>query len=205
MFPDNATGSPSPDMGEGAAPFSFTDKRKVDPETNAPRQPQDSATDELADAVNDVLGDLSFDAPALADLQAENAKLTEDLQRKVAEYTNYRTRTQRDLAAARTAGVESVLLALLPVLDDVERARTAGELDGPMAAIATRLDETLARLGVERYGAIGDGFDPTIHEALMHRTDPDAESEAIEMVIESGYRIGDRIARAARVGTVGPN
>lgn len=136
--------------------------------------------------------------------KAQAAEHLDALQRERASFTNYRNRALRDQEAARTRGTQDVLTALLPVLDDIERAKAHAELSGPMAAIAEKLDASLGKFGVERFGAVGEEFDPTVHEALMHSTDADVTSTTINLVIEPGYRIGDKLVRAARVGVVGP-
>ncbi len=141
---------------------------------------------------------------ALASAQSEAATHLEALQRERAEFVNYRNRAKRESEAARARGVEDVLVALLPVLDDVERARAAGDLTGPFAAIADKLDGVLAKYGVERFGVVGEEFDPTLHHALMHQPDADATSTTISIVIEPGYRIGDKVVRPANVAVVGP-
>ncbi|QAY69716.1 nucleotide exchange factor GrpE [Xylanimonas protaetiae] len=182
-------------------PFSFTDKRKVDPETGAARE--GSAAGEP-----DPLAGLDFEpSPETAELEkakAEAAEHLDQLQRERASFTNYRNRALRDQEAARARGLEDVLTALLPVLDDVERAKAHGDLAGPMAAIAEKLDASLAKFGIERFGAVGEVFDPTLHDALMHRETDTVIEPTIELVIEPGYRIGERVVRAARVGVVGP-
>ncbi|GAB2460823.1 nucleotide exchange factor GrpE [Xylanimonas ulmi] len=191
---------------EGDKPFTFSDKRKVDPATGAPREGGAPAADEASDV--DPLSGLDFEPSAetaeLEKAKAEAAEHLDALQRERASFTNYRNRALRDQEAARARGLEDVLTALLPVLDDIERAKAHAELTGPMAAIAEKLDASLARFGIERYGVVGEEFDPTVHDALMHRTTADAESTTIELVIEPGYRIADRVVRAARVGVVGP-
>lgn len=136
--------------------------------------------------------------------QAESAERLGDLQRLNAEYVNFSKRAKREQELARNRGIEDMLVALLPVLDDVSRARAAGDLTGPFEAISDKLQATLARFGVESYGTTGEEFDPAVHEALMHQTSPDATSTTVTAVIETGYRIGDRIVRAARVAVVGP-
>jgi molecular chaperone GrpE len=93
-----------------------------------------------------------------------------------------------------------VLTALIPVLDDVDAARAAGELEGPFAAVADKLTATLGRFGLERYGAEGEAFDPNVHEALIHQTSPDASGPTVSLVLQPGYRTPTRILRAARVG-----
>lgn len=206
-----------PGQGPEDKPFQFTDKRKVDPQSARPREgaagapggsagegsEQPAAADPLAGLDFEPSGEAEVDAAVLA-AKAEAAEHLDALQRERASFTNYRNRALRDQEAARAKGVEDVLTALLPVLDDVDRARQHGELTGPFAAIADKLGQSLERFGVERYGTVGEEFDPTVHEALMHQTDADATSTTINLVIEAGYRIGDRVVRAARVSVVGP-
>ncbi|MFF2620778.1 nucleotide exchange factor GrpE [Oerskovia jenensis] len=203
------------ELGSEDQPFHFTDKRKVTPEG----QPKEAAPEGAGsgpgsagnDAESDPLAGLDFeptgeagDDAALLAAQSEAAAHLDALQRERASFTNYRNRSLRDQEAARVKGVEDVLAALLPVLDDIDRARQHGELDGPFVAISDKLDASLAKFGIERYGVVGEEFDPTVHEALMHQVDPEATSATVNMVIEPGYRIGEKIVRAARVSVVGP-
>jgi len=202
-----------PGQGPEDKPFHFTDKRKVDPETAQPRPAGEAApsegagggaeTDPLAGLDFEPSGEAEVDAEVLA-AKAEAAEHLEALQRERASFTNYRNRSLRDQEAARARGVEDVLTALLPVLDDIDRARQHGELTGPFAAIAEKLDASLEKFGIERYGKVGEEFDPTVHEALMHQADPEATATTVNLVIEPGYRIGERVVRAARVSVVGP-
>lgn len=203
----------APDQGVGGeAAFSFTDKRRIDPETGEAKPPvepvETSGPLSIEDQVNEALAGMALPVdPASDELTAarvEAAEHLDALQRERAAFTNYRNRALRDQEAARARGIEDVLTGLLPVLDDIARARDAGELAGPMAAIADKLDESLAKFGVTRYGAVGETFDPTIHDALMHREDVEMSEQIIELVIEPGYLIGEKVARAARVGVVGP-
>ena len=136
--------------------------------------------------------------------QAESAERLGDLQRLNAEYVNFSKRAKREQELARSRGIEDLLVGLLPVLDDVARARQAGDLVGPFESIADKLTATLTRFGVEPYGKAGEEFDPAVHEALMHQESADATTTTVSAVIETGYRIGDRIVRAARVAVVGP-
>lgn len=204
----------TPEVPEGDKPFQFSDKRKVDPATGTPREGGAPAggpgTEEQGsqEQGTDPLAGLDFEpSPETAELEkakAEAADHLDALQRERASFTNYRNRALRDQEAARTRGIEDVLTGLLPVLDDIERAKAHGDLDGPMAAIAEKIDASLGKFGIERYGVVGEEFDPTVHEALMHRTSADAQTATVELVIEPGYRINERIVRAARVGVVGP-
>ncbi|MHA7133768.1 nucleotide exchange factor GrpE [Oerskovia turbata] len=201
--------------GSEDQPFQFTDKRKVTPEG----QPKEAAPEGAGSAeggaeagqAEDPLAGLDFepsgeagDDVALLAARSEAAAHLDALQRERASFTNYRNRSLRDQEAARVKGTEDVLSALLPVLDDIDRARQHGELEGPFAAISDKLDASLAKFGIERYGQVGEAFDPTVHEALMHQVDPSVESATVNLVIEPGYRIGERVVRAARVSVVGP-
>lgn len=137
-----------------------------------------------------------------------------DLQRLQAEYVNYKRRVDRDRAAVQERAVADVIEAMLPVLDDIHGARQHGDLtDGPFAAIADKLEQTLGRFGVERYGSPGESFDPMMHEALMHTEwDPDnedlpsdADGTTVVQVLQPGYRVGERVVRPARVSVATPD
>lgn len=213
MTDQNPQGTPEPTependaVGSGETPFQFTDKRKVDPESGEARaaEPASGAGegDPLAALDFEPEGEAAESAEVLR-AKAEAAEHLDALQRERASFTNYRNRSIRDQEAARSQGTQDVLTALLPVLDDIERAKQHAELSGPMAAIAEKLDASLARFGVERFGQVGEEFDPTVHEALMHQADADATATTVTLVVEPGYRIGDKVVRAARVGVVGP-
>ena len=146
---------------------------------------------------------------ALAEEDTMAATLLADLQRLQAEYVNYKRRVDRDREVIRHTAVGSVVEALLPVLDDIHMARQAGDLsDGPFSAIADKLETVLGRYGVERLGEAGQEFDPNVHEALMHvEADLPAEatSTTVVQVLQPGYRIGDRVVRAARVSVADPS
>jgi molecular chaperone GrpE len=97
-----------------------------------------------------------------------------------------------------------VLGGLLPVLDDIDRAREHGELEGGFKAVAESLERIVATLGLTKYGAKGDAFDPNVHEALMHGHSPDVTTTTVDLVAQPGYRIGDRVVRAAKVTVLDP-
>nr|BFF19981.1 nucleotide exchange factor GrpE [Promicromonospora thailandica] len=187
--------------GEQARPTEPAPASESTPDEGAAEQ--DASADPLAGLDFEPTGDAAEDAEVLK-AKAEAAQHLDALQRERASFTNYRNRALRDQEAARDRGVQDVLSALLPVLDDIERAKQHGELDGPMAAIAEKIDQSLQKFGVERFGTVGEEFDPTVHEALMHSTDADATTATVNLVVEPGYRIGDKVVRAARVGVVGP-
>ncbi|KAB1650457.1 nucleotide exchange factor GrpE [Pseudoclavibacter endophyticus] len=135
-----------------------------------------------------------------ADAARADATLA-DLQRVTAEYANYRRRTEQEKIAAREATTGEVLRALLPVLDDLDRAEQHGDLpeEGAVAVIASKLRASVEKLGLVAYGDKGERFDPTVHEAIAQLPSPEAEADTIADVVERGYRVGDRIVRVAKV------
>jgi molecular chaperone GrpE len=127
------------------------------------------------------------------------AERTADLQRLQAEYSNYRKRVDRDRVAVREQALANVLTELLPVIDDIGRAREHGELTGGFKSVAESLEAGVAKLGLTSYGENGDPFDPTVHEALMHSYSADVTEPTCVRVLQPGYKVGDRILRPARV------
>ncbi len=132
------------------------------------------------------------------------AALTADLQRLQAEYANYRKRVERDRSLAHELAVSSVLIELLPVLDDIERAQSHGELTGGFKAVADQIATTTERIGLAKYGTEGDAFDPQIHEALLHDTSADVTTSTATKILQPGYKFKERILRPARVAVTDP-
>jgi molecular chaperone GrpE len=133
------------------------------------------------------------------------AELTADLQRVQAEYANYRRRVERDRQAIGEAALASVMVGLLPVLDDIDRARAHGEVEGGFALVADGLDATLGKLGLSRFGNAGEPFDPTVHEALTHGLSGDVSEPVCAEIYQPGYRVGERVLRPARVAVLEPD
>ena len=147
------------------------------------------------------------EAARSADLQAAEQQLAErtaDLQRVTAEYANYRKRVERDRAAVREQAVANVLSGLVPVLDDIGRAREHEELVGGFKSVAESLEAAVTKLGLESFGEDGEPFDPKVHEALMHSYSPDVTEPTCIKILQPGYRVGERILRPARVEVAEP-
>jgi molecular chaperone GrpE len=144
------------------------------------------------------------DGKQAADLQAQLAERTADLQRLQAEYANYRKRVDRDRAAVKEQAVVGTLTGLLPVLDAIGQAREHGELSGGFKSVADSLQAALSRLGLVAYGEEGDPFDPKIHEALTHSYSSDVAEDTCVEILQPGYKVGDRILRPARVAVAEP-
>jgi molecular chaperone GrpE len=136
--------------------------------------------------------------------QTALAERTLDLQRLQAEFLNYKRRVDRDRELVKQNAVFAVLSGLLPVLDDIDRAREHGEVEGGFKAVADSLERIVGSLGLTKFGAKGDEFDPNLHEALMHGHSPDVTTTTVDVVAHAGYRIGDRVVRAAKVTVLDP-
>ncbi|WP_329176369.1 nucleotide exchange factor GrpE [Streptomyces sp. NBC_01477] len=129
---------------------------------------------------------------------------TADLQRLQAEYQNYRRRVERDRIAVKEIAVANLLTELLPVLDDIGRAREHGELVGGFKSVAESLETVAAKLGLQQFGKEGEAFDPLVHEALMHSYSPDVTQTTCVQILQPGYRLGERNLRPARVAVAEP-
>ena len=140
----------------------------------------------------------------LGKLRTELDDLTSHLQRVTAEYANYRKRVDRDRAQAGESATGVVVGALLPVLDDLDRARSHGDLVGPFAAVADQLTAALGKFGLEAFGEPGDPFDPMVHEAVSHKSSPDVTETTCVEIMRRGYMLGDRLLRPALVGVADP-
>jgi molecular chaperone GrpE len=191
------------------------DKRRLNPETGEPRhaapEPEETDETEAAAAGDGPKPGFLFEprrktapSPGVAALQRKLAERTSDLQRVTAEYANYRKRVERDRAAAAEAGTSAVLAALLPVLDNLDRAREHGDLTGAFKAVADQIGDTLTRLGLEAFGKEGDAFDPMIHEAVAHQTSTEVSEPTCVSVMRVGYRHGERLLRPALVAVADP-
>ena len=144
------------------------------------------------------------DGQQAADLAAQLAERTADVQRLQAEYANYRKRVDRDRATVREQAVASALSELLPVLDAIGQAREHGELSGGFKSVADSLQAAVGKLGLVSYGQRGDAFDPKIHEALTHTYSDDVTEDTCVEIYQPGYKVGERILRAARVAVAEP-
>ena len=180
--------------------------RHVDPSADPDVQ---AATGEQAQTDGAQAGGPTAEQPGapdrVAELEASLAERTLDLQRLQAEYVNYKRRVDRDRELVRESATAGALTALLPVLDDIDRARDHGELEGGFKAVADSLGRTLAGLGLQRFGERGDAFDPRIHEALMHDHAEDVDGPTCTQILQPGYRLGERVLRAARVAVAEPS
>jgi len=200
-------------QGEEPEPI-IKDKRKIDPITGELREPRGGLPG------NPFSGKHSADPgdpnnasqPLRLDLSAaeldlarqEAAERTADLQRITAEYANYRKRVDRDRESVITTAKASVIMELLTVLDDLDRARAHGDLVGSFGAVADKLTGALTKLGLKPLGAVGDLFDPAVHEAVQFGTSVEVSEPTVTSVFRSGYTLGEKLVRPAVVVVTGP-
>ncbi|MCW2824930.1 MAG: grpE [Aeromicrobium sp.] len=144
-------------------------------------------------------------APAEPTVEEQLAERTLDLQRLQAEYVNYKRRVDRDRELVRAQGEANVLQSLMTVLDDIRRAADHGELEGGFKAVADALHQAVAKHKLESFGDKGEPFDPSLHEAVFHAGESaDVDTTTVHSVMRTGYKVGDRVLRAATVGVVDP-
>lgn len=141
----------------------------------------------------------------LAIARMEAAERLVDLQRLQAEFVNYKRRVERDRELLKENATYAALAPIVEVLDTIDRAREHEPLDGGFKAVAEQLERTVAGSGLVKYGTPGEPFDPTVHEALSHLgEDPEVTVTTCKVVAKSGYKIGERVVRAAQVLVVDP-
>jgi molecular chaperone GrpE len=140
----------------------------------------------------------------LDSVRGQLAERTADLQRLQAEYQNYRRRVERDRIAVREIAIANLLTELLPVLDDIGRAREHGELVGGFKSVGESLETVVSKMGLQQFGKEREPFDPLMHEALMHSYSPDVTETTCVQILQPGYRIGERTIRPARVAVAEP-
>ena len=137
-------------------------------------------------------------------LKSEIAALKDTHLRTLAEYDNFRKRSQREKEATYADAKANTLKMLLPVLDNFDRAadNKTDDIEVYRKGIEmtlTQLGEILKNLEVESFGEVGDEFDPNIHSAVMTVETPDLPENSVAGVFEKGYKMGDRILRFATV------
>lgn len=174
------------------------DKRRIDAKTGKVREPAEQPAPGATPSAP------ATESEEAADIKKQLAERTLDLQRLQAEYSNYRKRVDRDRVIVREQALANVLTELLPVLDDIGRAREHDELNGGFKQVAERLEGTVSKLGLQSFGTPGEPFDPNVHEALMHSYSADVTQPTAVQILQPGYGIGERVLRPARVAVAEP-
>jgi molecular chaperone GrpE len=188
----------------GGAPSGGPEAAATPGSPDAGQRPAGDASGSAAQAQPGPAGTVSA-AGSERELESRLAERTADLQRVTAEYANYRKRVDRDRLAVREQALANVLSALLPVLDDIGRAREHGELVGGFKSVADSLESAVTKLGLTSFGTEGEPFDPQVHEALTHSYSAEVAEPTCVQIMQPGYKVGERILRPARVAVAEPD
>ena len=149
-------------------------------------------------------------APKKPRKNAEAEKLREELEkqkdlllRTAAEFDNYKKRTEKEKIFTAEYAKASILKTLLPILDNAERASGfepgTEQYNKGIEMIVKQLSDLSSKLGLVEIGAVGEPFDPNLHEAVMHIEDESLGENVISQVLQKGYKIGDTVVRPAMV------
>jgi molecular chaperone GrpE len=186
------------------------EQAEVSPEVTPEETVAEQATGSFGDAAAEMPNESEVEAPidlgaAGGDVQKKIDELTGDLQRLQAEYVNYKRRVDRDRELVRENATYAALAPIVEVLDTIDRAREHAPLEDGFKAVADQLERVVTTLGLTKFGEPGEIFDPTLHEALSHLgTDPEVTETTVKVIAKAGYRIGERVVRAAQVLVVDP-
>lgn len=182
-----------------------------EPQETAAPSPEGPGAHSFGDAAAEMANETEVEQASLslsdelAVTRIELEERTRDLQRLQAEYLNYKRRVDRDRELLRQNATYAALAPIIEVLDTIDRARDHGPLEGGFKAVANQLERAVAGLGLAKFGEPGEPFDPNVHEALSHiGEDPEVEVTTCKVVAKAGYRMGDRVVRAAQVLVVDP-
>jgi len=187
-----------PDVPSGAT------SDDAEPQAASPSPGSSGSSGEGAAPAGDASAQLAGLTAQLDQVRTALGERTADLQRLQAEYQNYRRRVERDRITVKEIAIANLLSELLPVLDDIGRARDHGELVGGFKSVGESLETVTAKMGLQTFGKEGEPFDPTIHEALMHSYAPDVTETTCVAILQPGYRFGERTIRPARVAVAEP-
>lgn len=213
--PESTAQKPTPDVTDQAVGDQDTVEVPVAPQPEAAAEAGPDAAEAVegevveAEPVTATAAPAAEAAPAalgaeLAQLRSALEERTADLQRVTAEYANYRKRVERDRTVSAELATGQVLSALLPVLDDLDRAREHGDLSGPFGAVADQIAAVVAKFGLTAFGEKGDAFDPNRHEAVAHLPSAEVTEPTCIDVMRRGYLLGERLLRPAMVAVAAP-
>ena len=175
---------------------------KKEPKNQAPAEAVEEMKEETAETAKEA-AEPPKEPTAEEKLQAELAEQKDQYQRVLAEYANYKRRTEQEKEAIGKFAKADVLGELLPLLDNLDRA--AASPDGPeyrkgIEMIVRQLHETLKKVGVTEINPLGEPFDSDIHSAVMREDAAEGvEPDTVTAVFQTGYKLGDKLIRPAMV------
>ncbi len=178
------------------------------PDTETTGQSESSPVDEQTDTNGYAEGVLSQEQQ-IGVLAGQLDKARDEYLRLAAEFDNYKKRTTRDYVNLVKTANEGLIVELLELLDNFERAFKSREENHDAEAyhkgismLYDKLLEVLSREGLKRFDSVGQIFDPRLHEAVMQVEDDDAEADMVATELQAGYTLNDKVIRHARVGVV---
>ncbi|MDQ2646959.1 MAG: nucleotide exchange factor GrpE [Myxococcota bacterium] len=150
-------------------------------------------------------------ADPLETARAEAQRYREQLLRTAADFDNFKKRTRREMEDGERRAREDLLKDLLPVFDNLERAAQHAESASDVKSLADGISmvlrmftDTLGRIGIERVRAVGEPFDPALHEAVQQLETTEHAPGTVAAEVQAGYRFGDRLVRPAMVVVAKP-
>lgn len=168
------------------------------------QQVQDTLTNEQS--AEQVEGDLNAISDAVSKLTEERDQIQDQLVRTMADFQNYKKRQQAEQSMVRQYATESLIMTLLPALDNFSRAVNAAENGGSMESLLTgvkaidkQLRFILEQQGVQAMVSIGQPFDANMHEAIGTVATDEFEADTVVQEVATGYRMGEKIIRPATV------
>ena len=178
------------------------DEKKIETEEKKTSEEHKASTGSEKKELSKLKGDVKKLTGELEGKSKAYDELNDKYLRMIAEYDNFRKRSQRERDGIYASAYEEALKEFLPMSDNLQRslayAGTENFAKG-IEMIVNQFSDTLKKLGIEEYGKRGDPFDPNIHNAVM-RTDDDSLGEnTVAEVLQKGYRKGDKILRFAMV------
>ena len=201
--PDNdASAAGVPDDGSAAEGEAVPTESAPDAASASESESATTGSDDSADGIEEdelTVQDI-LDAAEREAVEPTSEHLA-DLKRVTAEYANYRRRTEANRTIEKERVTGEIVKVLIPVLDDIYRAEKHGDLvpDSAFATIAAKLRASVERLGLTSFGAVGDPFDPNMHEAIFQQPSAAVDTETVGDVAETGYYLGSTLLRAAKV------
>ena len=210
-FNETGDASDDVDLAELAEELDSLDPDKIladsDKKTNGNSKNQPHQSDKIAE----------LEAKA-ADLNAKLDEMRDQLLRKTADFENYRKRMNQEKQKAIEYANESLLLDIIPVMDDFERAIQSAEASEELSALPagkvmldgiTMIEKQLVsklenKWGLKRFNSAGEVFDPNLHEAMLMEKSPDIEEPVVQEVFVKGYMLKDRVIRTAKVKVLMP-
>lgn len=215
MSKEGARSERTEDISPETAPEAQIDAKSV-PEQGQDEKKAKTQTDNQAAADNDAKTPQTPEEK-IAELETKLAETHDQLLRKAAEFENYRKRMNQEKQNAIEYANQNLLLDIIPIIDDFERAIQAGEaglqansadypgfLDG-IKMIEKRLAGQLeSKWGLKRFVSAGETFDPNLHEALMMEKSPDVNEAVVQEELMKGYMLKERVIRAAKVKVLMP-